>query len=49
MRLYECPNGHNYGVAGFDEDLTNHVRRKGNCKDCPTCRAKATPKGERTK
>ena len=38
MRLYECPKGHKYGIAGYDEDLTNNILRKSTHGDCHICK-----------
>ena len=38
MLLYECPLGHKWGKAGYGQDLTDNILRKGNSNDCPTCK-----------
>lgn len=37
MMLFICPRGHRYGIAGYGEDLTAGIQRKGSSQECPRC------------
>lgn len=35
--LYECPEGHKFGVGGWGEDLTAGITRHARREQCPLC------------
>ena len=37
MLQFKCPKGHRYGIAGYGEDLSWNIWRKGNTEKCPQC------------